>query len=130
MADELPPMAFDQDPAAFALLPAMGDPNGAGMRWLGPMAVDPNVAVAVPAVIAIDPHPVTMRWAIVSLDDGRGRRYANDNLSHHGCGRHAKSKQRRQNNFLHGICVLHVLRDIGIMRLSRTTVGMNSCMCE
>jgi len=28
----------------------------------------------------------------VNLDDRRGRRNANDNLSHHGRGRHAKSK--------------------------------------
>ena len=93
MADELPPMAFDQDPAVATMFPAMGLPDGAGMLRARPVAVDPNVAVAVPAVIAIDPHPVAMRWAIVNLDDGRRRLYANHNLSHHGCGRHAKSKQ-------------------------------------
>ena len=95
MADELPPMAFDQDPAVATTFPAMGFPDGAGMRRARPIAVDPNVAVAVPAVIAIDPHPVAMRWAIMRFVDGRGRRDVNhnSNLSHHGCGRHAKSKQ-------------------------------------
>jgi hypothetical protein len=58
------------------------------------MAVDPNVAVAIPTVMAIDPNPSFVRRTVVRLDDGSGRRYANDNLSHHSRGRHAKSKQR------------------------------------
>ena len=96
MADELPPMAFDQDPTIATMFPAMGFPDGAGMLRTRPMAVDPDIAVAIPAVIAVDPHPSFVRRTIVRFVDGRGRRDVNHNsyLSHHGRGRHTKSKQR------------------------------------
>ena len=76
----LPPVAFDQDPAVTALLPAMRNPDRAAMRGADPMAVDPDVAVAIPAVIAVDPHITIMRRTVVLFDDGRGRRDTNDNL--------------------------------------------------
>ncbi len=87
-------MAFDQDPAVATMFPAMGFPGGAGMRGAGPMAMNPNVAVAIPAVMAIDPHPSVVRRTVVTLDNGRRRLYADDNLSHRGHGRQKKSKQR------------------------------------
>ena len=90
----LPPVAFDQDPAVTALFPAMRNPDRARMRRADPMAVDPDVAVAVPAVIAVDPDPSVMRRTIVSFDDGRGRRNANDNLRQSGRRSQTKSKQQ------------------------------------
>ena len=73
-------MAFNQHPAVAAVLPAMGDPDRAGMGRPDPMAMHPNVAMAIPAVIAVDPDPAVMRWMLVDFDDGRGRRHTNDNL--------------------------------------------------
>jgi hypothetical protein len=75
----LPPVAFDEDPAIAPLLPAMGNPGRAGMRGADPVAVDPDVAVAIPAVIAVDPDPAFMRRRAIVFDDGRGRRHANHN---------------------------------------------------
>ena len=73
----LPPVTLDQDPAVTALFPAMGGPDRAGMRGVDPVAVDPDVAVAIPAVIAVDPNPTGVRRTIVDFDNGRGRRHAN-----------------------------------------------------
>jgi hypothetical protein len=75
----LPPVAFDEDPTIAPLLPAMGNPDRAGMRGADPMAMGPNVAMAVPAVIAVDPHPAFMRRRAIAFDDGRGRRHASHN---------------------------------------------------
>jgi hypothetical protein len=75
----LPPVAFDEDPAIAPLLPAMGNPDRAGMRGADPVAAHPNVAVPVPAVIAVYPDPALMRRRAIVFDDGRGRRHANHN---------------------------------------------------
>jgi hypothetical protein len=96
LASSLTPVAFDQDPTAIPMFPAMGNPDCAGMGWMRPIAFDPNVAMAVPAVIAGNPNPAGMRRMIVDLHDGRGRRDADDNsnLRQSGRGSHAKSKQQ------------------------------------
>ena len=73
------PVAFDQDPAVATVFPAMSDPNGAAMRRADPVAVDPDVAVAIPAVIAVDPYITVMRRTVVRFDDGRRRRHAHHN---------------------------------------------------
>lgn len=82
------------------------------------MAVDPDVAVAVPAVIAVNPNPSRMRWTVVEFDDGRGRRHAhyNSDLRKSGGRNETDSKQQRQRSFFHGKFVLHgiyPLRRIG-----------------
>jgi len=92
----LPPVPFYQDPAAVALFPAMSNPNRAGMRWMRPVALHPNIAPAVPAVIAVDPHPSGMRWTIVDFDDRRRRSDANhySNLGQCGCRRQTHSQNQ------------------------------------
>jgi len=89
----LPPVAFDQDPAAIALFIVMGNPDCAGMRRTNPIAMNPDVAVAIPAVIAIDPDPSGMRWMVVDLDDGRRGRHTNDHLR--GCDRRRKTESKQ-----------------------------------
>jgi len=65
----------------------MGDPDIAGMRRANPVAVDPDVAVAIPAVIAVNPDPAFMRRTLVGFVNGRRRRHANNHLRKSG-GRH------------------------------------------
>ena len=88
------PVAFDQDPAVTAMLPAVCDPDRAGMRGANPVTVNPDVAVAIPAVIAVDPDPTFMRWMVMDLDDGRGGRHANDDLRRNGGRNEADSKHQ------------------------------------
>jgi len=95
-------VAFDQDPAVTTVLPTMRDPYRAFMRRVGPVAVDPDVAVAVPAVIAVDPNPSAVRRTVVGFDDGIGRRYANYDLRKSGGRRETNCKQQRQCSFFHG----------------------------
>ena len=82
VSGSLAPVTLDQDPAAVALFPMMSLPGGSRMRWVRPVAVNPHVAVAVPAVISVNPHPSLMRWMIVDLDDRRRGRHTNDYLRH------------------------------------------------
>ena len=79
---KLPPVAFYQDPATVPLFPVMSHPHGTGPRRMSPIATDPNIAVAIPAVVAVDPDPSGMRWMFVDFNDRRGRRHANNNLRH------------------------------------------------
>ena len=88
------PVTFDQNPAVAAVLPAMRHPDRAVMRRASPMTVDPDVAVAIPAVIAVDPNPSMMRRTVMSFDEGRGRLHAHYDLRKSG-GRHeTDSKQQ------------------------------------
>lgn len=94
LSSGLPPVAFDQDPAVTAVLPVMRDPDRVAMRGTNPVAVDPDITVAIPAVIAVDPHPTFMRRTVVFFDDGRGRRDTNDNLSQRDAWHETDSKQQ------------------------------------
>ena len=100
-------MAFDQDPAAAAPFPTMGDPYGAGTRRVGPMASDPDVAAPIPVLIAVDPHPSRVRGTTIVLDDGRGRRNADDDLRH--CNRRSETQSEKhcQCNLFHRNLNLH-----------------------
>jgi len=86
-------VALDQDPAVTTMLPVMGDPNRVAMRGANPVAVNPNVAVAIPAVVAVDPDPTFMRWMVVDLNDGRGGLHPNHDLRRNGGRNEADSKQ-------------------------------------
>ena len=101
------PVAFDQDPAVTAMLPAMRNPDRAMMRGANPVAVNPDVAVAIPAVIAVDPNPTFMRRMVVDLDDRLGRRNAHNDLRHTGGRNETDSKQQRQRSFFHRNFALH-----------------------
>jgi hypothetical protein len=84
------PVTLNQHIAAVAVFPAVGNPDSAGMRWTGPAAVDPDVAVAIPAMITINPHPAVMRWMIVNFNDWFRRRNADVDLRH--CDRGDQTK--------------------------------------
>src|SRR5580693_549565 len=68
----------------------MGNPDGAGMRWMHPTAVSPDVAVAIPTVVAVVPHPSVMRWMVMMLNDGRRRCNAHNNLCQ--CNRRSETQ--------------------------------------
>lgn len=88
------PVAFHQHPTVTAVLPAMRNPYCAAMRGANPVAVNPDVPVAIPAVIAVDPDPTFMRRMVVNFDDGLRGRHANDDLRHSGGRNETDSKQQ------------------------------------
>jgi hypothetical protein len=74
----LAPVAFDPDIAAVSVGPVAFDPAGVGVGWFDVGSGNPDVAVAVPAVVAGVPGPVgmLMRW---DRDDfNRTRRWWTD----------------------------------------------------
>jgi hypothetical protein len=75
-------MAFHQHPAIAAPFPVMVNPDGAWMRRMRPKAMNPEVVLAIPAVVAFDPYPSDMRWIVMMLNDWWRRRNADDDLSH------------------------------------------------
>jgi len=63
--------------AAAFFTPIAGDPNGPAMRWTSVASGDPDVAVAIPAMVAGNPDPVHMRGRRGGNDfDGMRRRWA------------------------------------------------------
>jgi hypothetical protein len=60
MAARLAPVARVPDLAAAFGAPLARDPDGSGTGRFGVAAADPDVAMAVPAVIAGNPYPATM----------------------------------------------------------------------
>ena len=77
----LAPVALVPDLAATLGTPFTRDPNGSRTRGLGVAATDPDVATAIPAVIAGFPYPAAMWGRGNNLHRARwGRSYANYNL--------------------------------------------------
>jgi hypothetical protein len=64
---------FNENPSIMVVDPAMGNPMRAGIRWTLPAAGNPNIATAIPAVIAVDPNESALGRSATDLDDG-GRR--------------------------------------------------------
>jgi hypothetical protein len=66
----LAPVAFDPNVAAIVMGPVTVDPDGVGVGWFHVGSGDPDVGVAVPAVIASVPGPigVLMGWGRNVLD--------------------------------------------------------------
>ena len=94
-------MSFLQDVSAVAMDPAMGYPMLPGMRGTVIAAGSPNVATAVPAVIACNPFISRAgTWARM-LDHGDGRCDAYNNLRVSGSGQQAQSEQSCESEFLH-----------------------------
>jgi hypothetical protein len=73
-------MAFDQNPTIVMVNPVMGNPMRAVMGWAIPAAGNPDVVPAVPAVIAINPNEIPLRWRRATLNDGGRWANANHNL--------------------------------------------------
>jgi hypothetical protein len=70
------------DVAAAFFAPLAFNPHGSVMGWVGVVAVNPNVAVTVPAMISGDPDPALV-WRGWDDFDGAwwGRANPHDNLS-------------------------------------------------
>ena len=94
-------MARDENPAVSAPFPVVVDPHGAWMRWLHPMAVNPNVVVAIPAMVALDPYPSVMRWMVMILGNRRRRRNPDDDLRQCNRGSETQSEQPCQKSLFH-----------------------------
>jgi hypothetical protein len=73
-------VAFDQNPTVAAVYPMMGNPDGAFARRVVPVAAIPDVVMAIPAVIAVDPHISGMRCMLVMFMERWGRRNADNDL--------------------------------------------------
>ncbi len=101
VGSRLLPVALYQHPAIAAAFPVMVDPDSAGMRRMRPKAVNPDVVLAVPAVVAFDPYPPIMRWMVMMLRDGWRRRNADDNLRKCGRGSETQSEQPCQESLFH-----------------------------
>ena len=84
MTAQLPPVAFNQDVPAVAMHPVMGDPVLAMMGRTVPAPVNPDVAGAIPAVIAADPDKFRTRSRASGFNDGGGRSYADHDLCKRG----------------------------------------------
>jgi hypothetical protein len=95
------PVARNHNPAVSAPFPVMGNPDRAGMRRMRPTPMDPDVTVAVPTVVAVVPYPPVMRWMVMMLNDGRGRRNTDDDLRY--CNRwcETQSEQPCQKSLFH-----------------------------
>ena len=71
----LAPVAIAPDVAAALVDPFASNPDGVSVGWLDIRSADPDVAISVPAVVALMPGPVGVfvRWWGYALDDvGRG----------------------------------------------------------
>jgi hypothetical protein len=84
-----------------AVDPTVGDPTLAGMGWTIPATGSPDVAGAVPAVVAVYPNVTTIGGRTAALYDGWRRPDANHNLRKRSRGKHGESKQQCQCNFFH-----------------------------
>jgi hypothetical protein len=69
----LAPAAFVPDVAAAFFAPLTGDPYGSAMWRTAILAVDPDVGVAVPAVVAGDPDIAFVGWGGDDFDFVRRR---------------------------------------------------------
>ena len=85
----------------------MRDPDRVAMRGANPAAVNPDVTVAVPAVITVDPDPTFMRWMVMDFDDRLGGSHANYDLRESSGRNETDSKQQRQCSFFHRDFALH-----------------------
>jgi hypothetical protein len=89
----LTPVPLDQHPTTMAVFPVMRNPHGMRMRRTIPASGNPDVAIPVPAVIAVYPDkPVLRRWG-TTLHDRCRWPYPNINLRICCPGKQAKSKQ-------------------------------------
>ena len=92
--DLLVPAPLDIHVRASARFPVRRRPVRGRVRAAIVAPVNPDVAVAIPTVIAVDPHPTFMRWMVVDLDDGRGRPHTHNDLRHNGGRNETDSKQQ------------------------------------
>jgi hypothetical protein len=99
----LAPVAFDPDPAAAAVGPVAFDPAGAGVGRFHVGSGNPDVGVAVPAVVAGMPGPVAMLGRRRRNDFvGACRRpYTDDDLGLGNASSEEKDAGNSREEFLH-----------------------------
>jgi hypothetical protein len=95
-------MTFNQDPPVVTMNPAMGDPACVRVWGTIPTARNPDVAAAVPAVVAVDPDVLAAGTGTASFNDGSGRSNADHNLRKSGGRQQGDCEQQSQYEFLHG----------------------------
>ena len=88
----LPPVPFLKHPAIVAMDPAMRFPPGARMGRTVPAAGNPYIAVAVPVMVAGDPHVAALRRWGATLNNRGWRSNADNDLRERNCRRQAKGK--------------------------------------
>jgi len=105
----LPPVPFHKHPAIVMMDPPVRHPNRAGMRRTVPTAGNPHIAVAVPVMVARNPHvPAFRRWRPALNDRGR-RSNANHNLRKRNCRRQTKGKKKCHQRFFHRNSILQAI---------------------
>jgi len=103
----LSPVAVNPHPTLAAVRPMSCDPNRVGMRWFGPRAVNPDVVLAIPAVIAGLPNPTCMRTWTPLFNDGCGRTDTNHHLrSSNTAGCEEQTTNYCKDLLLHGFVLL------------------------
>src|SRR5579871_374954 len=74
----LPPAPFHKNPAVVTMFPARSDPHSVRTWRRHPYATAPDVAMAIPCVVAGLPNPSRMRGRSIVLH--HGRRWPNMNV--------------------------------------------------
>ena len=98
----LSPVTLDQDPAVMTVNPAMGYPARVRVRGTIPAAWNPDVAAAIPSMVAVYPD-VFSTWAgAARFNDGSGRSNADHNLRKSSGRQEGDCEQQSQYEFLHG----------------------------
>jgi len=80
---------------------------------MDPTTVDPDIAVAIPAMVAIIPRPTGMRRIIVNFDDWFRGRDADKYLGHCDRGDQAKTQEQGKGCLLHGRVLLQGFGALG-----------------
>jgi hypothetical protein len=96
------PVAGVPDVATTLFTPFAFDPNGSAMGWAGVVTVDPDVSVAIPAVVAGNPDKALV-WRRRDDFDGSRRRWTNadDDLRVGNANRQEEAADCDEKLFLH-----------------------------
>jgi hypothetical protein len=65
----LSPVTFMENVAVVAMLPAMGNPMCAGVRWALPATGGPDIAASVPAMVSANPNILVSGRRSARFDD-------------------------------------------------------------
>lgn len=88
-----PPVSLDPVPATAFMTPVSRDPLRSSIGRPRPVAGHPDVALAIPAVMACDPNPACVRPGAGTLHDRRRRTDADVDMLRK-CGRQAQERCR------------------------------------
>jgi hypothetical protein len=77
-------VAFDENVATTAMYPVMGNPMRAVMRRTIPAARGPDVAIAIPAMVTVDPDEFSTGTRTAGFNDRRGWSHLNIYLRKRG----------------------------------------------